>query len=136
MHVTGTMQMDVRVRVAHVQVLRKQREEQAGGPHAQGDSSSPGPARAALGAVRGRLSRGVRTSQRAVAPAALGGTGSRQLASRPAAGGSNAKALDVFVDDEFGTSSPLLCFVTDDLKWGICDGHASKHAFTKRCSHF
>ena len=99
------------MRGAKMQVLRKQREEQSGNPHAQGDSSPPGPARAALGAVRGRLSRGARASQRGVALAALGGARARQLASRPVIGGNAAMALDVFVDDEFGTSlsRALLC---------------------------
>ncbi len=91
---------------AHVQVLRKQREEQAGVSHALEDSSPPAPARAALGAVRGRLSRGARASQRQAGSAALGATGARLSTSRPAAGGGNSTGLDIFVDEEFGTPLP------------------------------
>ena len=89
---------------ARVQVLRKQREEQAGVSHAHDELSPPAPARAALGAVRGRLSRGARASQRQVGSAALGSSGARLLTSRPVAGGGNSAGLDVFVDDEFGTT--------------------------------
>ena len=94
----------------HVQVLRKQRREQAGLPHAQDESSPPGPARTALSTVRGRLSRGARASQRSVETAALGGTGARLPSSRPTAGGSNTTGLDIFVDDEFGALCAAIWF--------------------------
>lgn len=90
----------------HAQVLRKQREEQAGVTHTQEDSSPPAPARAALGAVRGRLSRGARASQQQAGSAVVGGTGARLSTTRPAAGGGNSTGLDIFVDDEFGTRLP------------------------------
>ena len=66
--------------------------------------SPTAPARAALGVVPGRLSRGVRAPQRPAAPAAAagGGLGNRRLMGRAASGPGNPSALEVFVDDEFG----------------------------------
>jgi hypothetical protein len=92
------------MQAAHTQARRKEREEQAGGVGLHGDASPLAPARAALGAVPGRLSRGVRAPQRPAVPAAAaGGLGARRLMGRAAPpGGGKTSALEVFVDDEFG----------------------------------